>query len=178
LSDAEADQFVTSPCIDAGSTLASESTVGCLTTRTDHERDTGVLDMGFHYGARIGRVPRINLSFEQASVARGNDLEMVIELLGTCGVLVDAYLAVVHGNDVLYLTQAGWTMTESVWIGRVPIRSSFVDEDAIRFSLYVPYGIETGTYTVFIGLFECLTQQLVALAQTDFEIVQSEGNTR
>ncbi|MHC4529039.1 MAG: hypothetical protein ACYS29_14275, partial [Planctomycetota bacterium] len=44
-----AGQFIDSPCVDAGSDLAVNLGLDTLTTRTDGEPDTGVVDMGFHY---------------------------------------------------------------------------------------------------------------------------------
>jgi hypothetical protein len=46
---AAADQVRTSPCVDAGSALASSLGMSRYTTRTDHAPDTGLVDMGYHY---------------------------------------------------------------------------------------------------------------------------------
>ncbi len=44
-----ADQTRTSPCVDAGSDLASKVGMSRYTTRTDRLPDTGTVDMGYHY---------------------------------------------------------------------------------------------------------------------------------
>jgi parallel beta-helix repeat protein len=51
LSQTAAGQSRTSPCVNRGSNYASHVDVGLLgyTTRTDHYRDTGTVDMGYHY---------------------------------------------------------------------------------------------------------------------------------
>jgi hypothetical protein len=49
LSQILAGQPVESPCVDSGSDLAVNLGMDTLTTRTDGEPDTGVVDMGFHY---------------------------------------------------------------------------------------------------------------------------------
>ncbi len=46
LSQTEAGQTVNSPCVDAGD---PESSIPEGTTRTDHEDDSGIADMGYHY---------------------------------------------------------------------------------------------------------------------------------
>lgn len=53
-----AGQFIDSPCVDAGSDLAVNLGLDTLTTRTDGEPDTGVVDMGFHY--RLTTVADLN----------------------------------------------------------------------------------------------------------------------
>ena len=42
-------QLVNSPCIDAGSAMASERELDLMTTRVDEVGDDGVLDLGYHY---------------------------------------------------------------------------------------------------------------------------------
>jgi len=44
-------QHSDSPCIDAGSDLASNLGMDTLWTRTDEVSDSGTVDMGFHYGS-------------------------------------------------------------------------------------------------------------------------------
>ncbi|MFH1998249.1 MAG: right-handed parallel beta-helix repeat-containing protein [Planctomycetota bacterium] len=51
LRNAAAGQADSSPCIDAGSDLASNVGMDSLWTRTDGVADAGTVDMGFHYGA-------------------------------------------------------------------------------------------------------------------------------
>ncbi len=67
LSQTAAGQAEQSPCVDAGSTLVESSGFGYYTTRTDSVPDSGMVDMGFHYGAKTcefvkgipeSRVPR------------------------------------------------------------------------------------------------------------------------
>jgi hypothetical protein len=41
-------QGIQSPCVDAGSTSAQDLGLGELTTRTDGDKDTGTIDMGYH----------------------------------------------------------------------------------------------------------------------------------
>jgi len=53
LSHIDASQQVDSPCIDAGSDLASNLGQDAYTTRTDGEKDSGVVDMGYHYAKGI-----------------------------------------------------------------------------------------------------------------------------
>lgn len=45
-----AGQSADSPCVDAGSDLASNLGMGTLFTRTDEVPDAGVVDMGYHHG--------------------------------------------------------------------------------------------------------------------------------
>jgi hypothetical protein len=49
LSQPAAGQSETSPCVDAGSDLAVTLGFDGCTTRTDHQGDTGMVDMGRHY---------------------------------------------------------------------------------------------------------------------------------
>ncbi|MBN2209464.1 MAG: right-handed parallel beta-helix repeat-containing protein [Candidatus Coatesbacteria bacterium] len=49
LSSIQAGQPQQSPCIDAGSTASEARNLAKLTTRTDGEPDSGVVDMGYHY---------------------------------------------------------------------------------------------------------------------------------
>jgi len=49
LSQRQAGQLRDSPCLDAGSALASALGLGTYTTRTDAVPDAGIVDMGFHY---------------------------------------------------------------------------------------------------------------------------------
>ena len=49
LSQTASGQEVTSPAVDAGSDLAETAGLSELTTRTDGEGDTGVVDLGFHF---------------------------------------------------------------------------------------------------------------------------------
>jgi len=49
LSQIEAGQPQDSPCVDAGSGLASRLGMNLYTTRTDQVFDTGIVDMGYHY---------------------------------------------------------------------------------------------------------------------------------
>jgi hypothetical protein len=50
LSQTEAGQLVDSPCVDAGSDLASVFGLDQFTTRTDNVGDAGIVDMGYHVG--------------------------------------------------------------------------------------------------------------------------------
>ena len=52
LSQTAAGQLSNSPCVDAGSDLASEIDI-TGTTRTDDFDDLGIVDIGFHYGAQL-----------------------------------------------------------------------------------------------------------------------------
>jgi len=49
LSHTESGQKTNSPCVDAGSQLAAFQGLDEFTTRTDQTRDTGTVDIGFHY---------------------------------------------------------------------------------------------------------------------------------
>jgi len=49
LSQTEAGQSYTSPCVNAGSDSAHNLGLDNLTTRTDGEPDQGIVDMGYHY---------------------------------------------------------------------------------------------------------------------------------
>jgi parallel beta-helix repeat protein len=49
LSQVAAGQVVTSPCVDAGSDTAANLGLDNRTTRTDEIRDSGTVDMGYHY---------------------------------------------------------------------------------------------------------------------------------
>jgi hypothetical protein len=51
LGQIDAGQLTDSPCVDAGSTTASAVGMDSYTTRTDHELDAGLVDMGYHYDA-------------------------------------------------------------------------------------------------------------------------------
>ena len=48
LSQVAAGQLVNSPCVDAGSDTAQSLGFNRSTTRTDHVRDTGIIDLGYH----------------------------------------------------------------------------------------------------------------------------------
>jgi len=50
LSNAEAGEDVTSPCVDAGSELAEVLELNRYTTRTDSAPDAETVDVGYHYG--------------------------------------------------------------------------------------------------------------------------------
>ena len=49
LSQIEAGQGITSPCVDAGSDYATSTGMWLYTTRTDEVSDTGIVDMGYHH---------------------------------------------------------------------------------------------------------------------------------
>jgi len=53
LSQLAAGQGADSPCVDAGSDLATTLGLGCMTTRTDAVPDTGVVDMGYHVSSQV-----------------------------------------------------------------------------------------------------------------------------
>lgn len=65
LSQTAAGQATDSPCVGAGSTLASNLGLDTLWTRTDEVADSGQVDMGYHYGdcavaallANVGAIP-------------------------------------------------------------------------------------------------------------------------
>ena len=48
-----AGQLVDSPCVDTGSNLASNLGMDIYWTRTDSVSDSGIVDMGFHYGSNF-----------------------------------------------------------------------------------------------------------------------------
>ncbi|NIR67461.1 MAG: S8 family serine peptidase, partial [candidate division Zixibacteria bacterium] len=52
LSQIAAGQYVNSPCVDAGSNLASILGMDQLTTRVDGINDVNIVDMGYHYSQR------------------------------------------------------------------------------------------------------------------------------
>jgi hypothetical protein len=49
LSQTLAGQAVDSPCVDTGSDLAENLGFDTMTTRSDEDTDTGIVDMGYHY---------------------------------------------------------------------------------------------------------------------------------
>ncbi|MBN2018810.1 MAG: S8 family serine peptidase [Sedimentisphaerales bacterium] len=49
LSQVAAGQSITSPCVDAGADLVSKFGLSTYTTRTDNVKDSGIVDMGYHY---------------------------------------------------------------------------------------------------------------------------------
>ncbi|MCD6327502.1 hypothetical protein J7M28_08115 [bacterium] len=170
LSHADSDQATTSPCVDAGSVLASESVVAGLTTRTDHEPDTGVVDMGFHYGRRIGPKPYMELGHEGIPICRGSDLTAYV-LLKCDGVimLADIYLAAAYEDTVLYLSDGNWTTSALPWMPTAPIRDYL--PDYFSFPIHFPSSIPTGPYTIYLGLFDHHTGELVSLASTEVEVL-------
>jgi hypothetical protein len=56
LSQLSAGQQVDSPCVGAGSTTAAEAGLADYVTNSNYLRDTGTLDIGFHYPAPIARI--------------------------------------------------------------------------------------------------------------------------
>ncbi|MBN2208443.1 MAG: hypothetical protein JW759_04020 [Candidatus Coatesbacteria bacterium] len=169
LSHIDSGQPETSPCVDAGSILASESTVAGLTTRTDHEPDTGRVDMGFHYGRRIGPKPYIELGHDNALVCPGNDLTAYVLLKcdGTI-MLADVYLAGAYGDQLFYLSDDGWTRSQMPWMRKAPIRDYL--PDYFSFPIHFPENIPTGTYTIYLGLIDHYSGELVSLASTPVEV--------
>ncbi len=57
LSSTEAGQTQDSPCIDAGSDLASNLSLSSQTTRTDNIKDTDIVDLGYHYFVTLPKAP-------------------------------------------------------------------------------------------------------------------------
>jgi hypothetical protein len=55
LSQISAGQSVNSPCVDAGSTSATDAGLADYVTNSNYLRDTGAVDIGFHY-ASIARI--------------------------------------------------------------------------------------------------------------------------
>jgi hypothetical protein len=58
LSQTDAGQSITSPCVDAGSDTAMNLGMWEYTTRTDEVGDLSVVDMGYHYHYQIGDINR------------------------------------------------------------------------------------------------------------------------
>ncbi len=170
LSHADADQPMTSPCVDGGSMLASESTVAGLTTRTDHTPDTAMVDMGFHYGRKIGPDPRVEFAPFIRFVSPGVDLALEVTL-SSHGVmmLAEVYLAAAYGDQLFYLSDDGWTQNQSPWMRRAPIVGQFGGDYTV--SLHVPENIPTGTYTIYMALIDHYAGDLVSLASTQVEVL-------
>ncbi len=170
LSHVDSGQATTSLCVDAGSILASESTVAGLTTRTDHQPDTGVLDMGLHYGRKIGRDPYVEFPPLIRFVTAGEDLALEV-ILSSHGVmmLADIYLAAAYGDQLFYLSDDGWTQTPSPWMRTAPIVGQFGGDYTV--SLHVPENIPTGTYTIYMALIDHYAGDLVSLASTQVVVV-------
>lgn len=88
LSHIAAGQRANSPCIDAGSIPASDLEspllVGKpLTTRTDHVRDAGIVDMGYHYIAgSTGTIKRYKLTIEVRDAGFGKNGRLLAEANG------------------------------------------------------------------------------------------------
>ena len=82
LSQVSAGQLVDSPCVDAGSDLASVFGLDQLTTRTDHEDDAGIVDMGYHYMPPTNTAPVADAGPDQ-TVYTGIDGIAEVTLDGT-----------------------------------------------------------------------------------------------
>ncbi len=61
LSQIAAGQFLDSPCVDAGSDLASVFGLNQFTTRIDHLGDAGIVDMGYHYVPKPATVVAVDI---------------------------------------------------------------------------------------------------------------------
>jgi parallel beta-helix repeat protein len=62
LSQISAGQQVDSLCVDAGSTTAAGAGLGDYVTNSNYLRDTGAVDMGYHYPAPLARIVAIPIS--------------------------------------------------------------------------------------------------------------------
>lgn len=86
LSQIAAGQAVNSPCVDSGSDTAANLNMDSYTTRTDEVNDTGIVDMGYHYGGpglHIFQVFPSNLEFiGDRSVGNPASQTIVIKNLG------------------------------------------------------------------------------------------------
>ena len=176
LSQGDCNQPTTSPCVDAGSMVACNSTVACLTTRTDHEPDLGVLDMGFHYGRKIGPDPDIvfgprHTCRKDAAVSAGDEMTIGITLYCRGIVmLADAYLAAAYGDQMFYLSDDGWTQNQLPWMRLVPVNHETFAQ-YYSFPLRIPESAPLGTYKLYLGLVDHYSGELVSLASTDLVVV-------
>ncbi len=83
LSRTEAGQAADSPCADAGNEPAPE---GDLTTRTDHIRDTGIRDIGYHYCADPQATPTPSATPTPVPTATATPTESPTPVPDTTGV--------------------------------------------------------------------------------------------
>lgn len=93
LSQIAAGQALQSPSVDSGSDLASNLGMDSMTTRTDEQFDTGIVDMGFHYTVAVPK-PDIQLSdtmhdFGNVGVGDSTDWTLIVSNVGDTTLIVD-----------------------------------------------------------------------------------------
>ena len=76
LSQIAAGQIINSPCVDAGSDVAGNLGMDTCWTRTDEVPDSGLVDMGFHYG--LFTLPKLWVDFPFISEFKGGVIRFIL----------------------------------------------------------------------------------------------------
>ncbi|HUT03376.1 MAG TPA: hypothetical protein VM163_05740, partial [bacterium] len=136
-----------SPCIDAGSDTSSNLGLDQRTTRTDNVRDTGTVDMGYHYGR--GEVePAIHGSLNAAHFSPADLLIASVEAENPGNaVSVDVYLGfILPDGTLLCYVGTGFAGDTVPWLEAVSLPGGFHYGPAEVFRLNVPDGAPAGDY--------------------------------
>ncbi|RJP21299.1 MAG: hypothetical protein C4520_09805 [Candidatus Abyssobacteria bacterium SURF_5] len=118
LSQLAAGQSADSPCVDAGSDTAEALGLDAYTTRTDHQQDGGMVDMGYHYSPLTEILLLLPAAGETLSEAPFFCWTADGETNNVFAVEIKIGNSPWHSTykDLkLVLDQTSWTMPESIW---------------------------------------------------------------
>jgi len=172
LSSLEAGQAANSPCVDAGSDLASDIGLSTKTTRTDDLFDGGAVDIGFHYPSSL---PSILTGVNSASLKPGESLSVSITVKNPGTPFVaDVYVALILPDGAIFcLGQSGGLgIGVFPWVPNITIPSDFVFGPQVVLQLKLPSST-SGTYYAASALCEPDTMDYIGLPSlVSFAIVE------
>ena len=144
LSCRDAGQNSNSPCIDAGNDTASSLGLDRRATRTDNVRDTGVVDMGYHYLIQ----PTIHCSLNAAHFSPGDLLTASVEAQNQGNaVSVDVYIGFILPDGTIFC-YVGTGLVGGIvpWFEAISLPAGFHYGPAEVLRLNVPGGLPAGDY--------------------------------
>ncbi|MFC1453151.1 right-handed parallel beta-helix repeat-containing protein, partial [Verrucomicrobiota bacterium] len=137
-------QDVNSPCIDAGSDLASAVGMNALTTRTDGEPDAGQVDIGYHFEAAaegdlntVFFVDAVNGTNTNTGLSPASPLQTIGAALPRT--IRDSFIYAAagrYGTNIAESTPLSWTSMDLTIVG-AGRDATFITGDGIRRALFI-----------------------------------------
>ena len=153
LSCTAAGQAVDSPCIDVGTDTASNMGLSNYTTRTDHEPDTGVVDVGCHYRLPASE-PKMECFLNSDWFIAQSKLEIWATLENEAAqTTCDVYLAFIMPNGAIFcITPSGLSDQILPFVSNVTMPQDFAFGPSLIFETTIPDGIEDNGYALACAL--------------------------